>query len=243
MPYIYKYIDKHDDVVKYVGLIRSDSNFPKRFVQHERDDWFKQSEWTIEYAQVESICDAEALEGHFIAHYHTYEHFNKAKATWGELSFAPKVEWKRLENMWISNEWSVVNQWALDKQIAWAQKQLSAAESQIVCIQNRLDGLYNMVYRVEEKARKDKFEDIRNWIRSRLESPYWYDPRAVEENVLLVPWVEAWKDFCSFLGVPQDFVDFEDFKYFVEATTIMPQWAKTHEGIIGELRKESEGAA
>ena len=94
MPYIYKYTDKNDGLVKYVGIIRNDTNFPRRFTQHWRDEWFSKGDWQIEYCEFPSVSDVEALEGHFITIYGSAEWYNKAKATWGRLSFLPEIKWQ-----------------------------------------------------------------------------------------------------------------------------------------------------
>lgn len=96
MPYVYRYVDKKDGEVKYIGIINADSNFPQRFKQHEHDGWNNKSKWRIEYIELNSRTDAEALEAHFIWFYSTGKHFNKAKINWGACSFAPdpdEYEW------------------------------------------------------------------------------------------------------------------------------------------------------
>ena len=89
MPYVYRYIDLNDGVVKYIGIIKADTNFPTRFKSHFSDEWHKTSYWKIEYITVETIADAEILEGHFIWFYKTGKYYNKAKTAWGRCSFVP----------------------------------------------------------------------------------------------------------------------------------------------------------
>lgn len=93
MPYIYKYTDEEDNIVKYVGIIRKDSNFPNRFYQHISDTWYSGTDWKIEYAYYESVTDVEMLEGHLIAFYGTSDWYNKAKSNWGLSSFKFKIPW------------------------------------------------------------------------------------------------------------------------------------------------------
>lgn len=96
VPYVYRYVDKKDGEVKYIGIINNDSNFPQRFNQHINDEWNDKGEWSIEYIEVNSRTDAEALEAHFIWFYGTGEYFNKAKTNWGACSFVPdpdEYEW------------------------------------------------------------------------------------------------------------------------------------------------------
>jgi len=99
MAYVYRYRDTNDGVVKYVGIVNVESNFPKRFEQHKRDKWCKGRNWEISYIEVPSRADAEALEAHYIARYRTYNWYNKAKADWGALSFIDdsKFEWKLID--------------------------------------------------------------------------------------------------------------------------------------------------
>lgn len=93
MPYIYKYVNKETEQVEYVGIIKSDSNFPGRFYQHSTDPWYVPNKYQIYYAEVETQTDAEALEGHFIATYRSDRFYNIAKGKWGICSFAPLVKW------------------------------------------------------------------------------------------------------------------------------------------------------
>lgn len=91
MAYVYRYRDLTDGIIKYIGIIAKESNFPRRFAQHQYDKAFKGKHWEISYIKVLSKCDAEALEGHFINKYHTYNWLNKAKSDWGQLTFAEEA--------------------------------------------------------------------------------------------------------------------------------------------------------
>lgn len=242
MPYIYKYIDKRDGVVKYVGLIRSDNNFPRRFLQHKSDPWYAEGEWAVEYAEVGSICDAEALEGHFIAYYHTYDYFNKAKASWGELSFAPMVKWRRFEEVSDAyfNEWSVVNHWGLEPRINWAVNQIWDIHSQVRHLQDRCDGLHRMLENAQDEATKLKLNDVRDWIRSRFEVCYGLASITSIENPPLLRWQDAYDDFLEFLDVDECFLDIDDFISIVNKTTILPDSSKHKDGIWGKLLEKGK---
>lgn len=101
MPYVYKYTDKTDNKVKYVGLIKADSNFPKRFYQHHKDWWHDEGDWSISYTEVSTQTDAEALEAHLIEYYKTTQFYNRAKAGWGLSEYLPdpkELDWKTVES-------------------------------------------------------------------------------------------------------------------------------------------------
>ena len=82
--FVYKYIDIKDNIVKYVGITK---DLKRRIKDHKKDKWYNLSTYSIYYLEVNSRCDAEMLEGHFIALYETHRYFNVAKETWGLSSF------------------------------------------------------------------------------------------------------------------------------------------------------------
>ncbi len=88
--YVYKYTDKNDDMVKYVGIT---NDLTKRVREHKRDKWSVEGDWQIDYFEVDTLTDAQALEGHFISEYGTADYYNKSKTKWGKCTFAPTVKW------------------------------------------------------------------------------------------------------------------------------------------------------
>ena len=99
MPYVYRYVDRSDGVTKYIGIIKKESNFPGRFEQHKNDWWARLGEFDVYYIEVETVSDAEALEGHFISVYGTEKYYNKSKTKWGPCSFAPEeYSWVQLQS-------------------------------------------------------------------------------------------------------------------------------------------------
>lgn len=80
--YVYKYIDKTDDIVKYVGLVNPGNSLTQRILQHEHEDWYHEN-FEVFYIEAKSKTDVEYLESAFIAHYKSYEFYNKAKHNWG----------------------------------------------------------------------------------------------------------------------------------------------------------------
>ncbi len=89
MPFVYRYRDKTDNKVKYVGIVYGNklADLDRRIDQHTRDPWYDNTEWTIDFIVVATRNDAEAIEAHLIAAYHTDRYYNKAKTSWGMSSF------------------------------------------------------------------------------------------------------------------------------------------------------------
>lgn len=81
MGFVYKYIDKEDNIVKYVGITK---DLDARIKSHKLDDWVKKSDYKIQYIELNIRADCEYLEGCFISYYKTYNYYNKAKKEWGE---------------------------------------------------------------------------------------------------------------------------------------------------------------
>ncbi|MDT4370609.1 hypothetical protein RO865_17705 [Blautia faecis] len=90
---IYRYTDLSDDVIKYVGIIWSENrSLKQRIEEHYRqDEWCKNKEWKIEYIEenIKTRTDAEYLESHYIALFHTDNWYNKNKAGWGISNLLP----------------------------------------------------------------------------------------------------------------------------------------------------------
>lgn len=86
MPYVYRYKDTFDGKYKYIGIVKGDTFacLLRRIKQHRKDEWFKNSEFNVDYIEVQTICDAEAIEGSLIGKYQTWRFYNKAKRRWGE---------------------------------------------------------------------------------------------------------------------------------------------------------------
>ena len=99
MGYIYRYIDKSDNTIKYVGIVwGKDRALSQRIKEHFNDSWTKTSEWDIQYIEedIETRTDAEYFEAHYISLYGTDNYFNKSKSGWGVSKFLPDREgdWK-----------------------------------------------------------------------------------------------------------------------------------------------------
>lgn len=88
MPYVYRYKDLFDERYKYIGIVKGDTYnaLVRRIKQHRKDDWFKNSEFFVDYIDVPTRSDAEAIESSLIGKYETYRYYNKAKASWGEAT-------------------------------------------------------------------------------------------------------------------------------------------------------------
>lgn len=96
---VYRYIDTNTEIIKYIGISRDINTFNQRVQAHKRDNWFKNSNWRIEYLEVDNQSVAEAIESHLISLYHTDHWFNTAKSDWGINPYLP-VEF----NNWILYE-------------------------------------------------------------------------------------------------------------------------------------------
>ena len=124
MGYVYRYIDKKDGIIKYVGIVWTENHDLKyRVEQHFRDDaWVKNSDWNIEYIYDAkwTRTDVEYLEAHFISLYESDKYHNVRKTGWGcsnlldnnikfnwknyEYIFESKIE-KHKEDNWLINIW------------------------------------------------------------------------------------------------------------------------------------------
>lgn len=98
MGYVYKYIDKSDNIVKYVGIVWKGS-LEQRINSHRYDYWFRGKNWEIKYIITpnESRTDTEYMEAHFISYYESYKYYNEAKNNWGVSKFIPEYK----EEDWI----------------------------------------------------------------------------------------------------------------------------------------------
>lgn len=99
MAFVYKYIDKSDGIVKYVGIVYGPSrSLSQRIAEHEKDGWYQGIEWEIRYLteDITSRTDAEYFEAHYISLYGTDKYFNKSKAGWGISKYLPDRE-----NEWV----------------------------------------------------------------------------------------------------------------------------------------------
>lgn len=89
---VYRYIDV-DGAVKYIGIVHR-GTLGGRHIAHKHDKWYKK-EYKLEYITVQNRSEAEALESHFISKYSP--EYNTAKKGWGEIGFAPEVEWEEFK--------------------------------------------------------------------------------------------------------------------------------------------------
>lgn len=165
MPYIYKYKDKNDDLIKYVGIIKSDSNFPKRFIQHKSDDWYKSGEWEIQYAKVPTRTDAEMLEAHLIEKYGTAEFYNKAKKGWGECTFNPDAE--------LYLNWEKYDGEAFNKSF---MSELYEIKAEINCHEDMVIHLANKARKIMKDIKRVQSASIREWFRQTFSTPFGHEP-------------------------------------------------------------------
>ena len=84
MPFVYRYIDFSDLIIKYHGIIYSKNRtLEDRVREHSRDPKFQGVNWRIEYFEVANQSEAEAWESHLISKYRTDKYLNVSKSGWG----------------------------------------------------------------------------------------------------------------------------------------------------------------
>lgn len=93
--YVYRYTDKTDSIIKYVGIVYGDNRtLLQRVSEHTKDFWYEKGDWDIEYFSdnLNSRTDCEMWESHLIAKYETFKYYNSAKKDWGICSFIKNIE-------------------------------------------------------------------------------------------------------------------------------------------------------
>jgi len=104
MGYIYRYVDKIEDTIKYVGIVHANRSLKKRIAEHmKNDEWSNDSVWKVEYQEFPNMSrtDLEYLESHLISYYRTYLWYNTSKSNWGTSAIA-KVD----EDKWIEFDYN-----------------------------------------------------------------------------------------------------------------------------------------
>ena len=112
MNYVYRYTDKEDGIIKYVGIVCRDSEnaLMNRIKEHANNDkWCVGKTWKIEYIIVPTKNDAHSLESHFIELYGTKRWFNRAKTKLGILTYyKEKPEWRLFEDNYFVKQKQIV---------------------------------------------------------------------------------------------------------------------------------------
>ena len=88
--YVYRY--SQNSVVIYIGIVTK-GTIRDRHNNHKWQDKWCNDDLLLEYIELSSKSECEAFESHFIAYYHTYNFYNKAKSDWGLNSFLPLPEY------------------------------------------------------------------------------------------------------------------------------------------------------
>lgn len=197
MPYVYKYTDKTDKKVKYIGIIKKDSNFPNRFQQHKKDWWYSEGDWLISYIEVSTQTDAEALEAHLIEYYKTTKFYNRAKAGWGLSVYLPNAEdlnWTPVESKLDGDEeLSVIELWNKADRIMRS----TLEENDMIRDKFRRNSLYlwfvecgNSLMRKQKHLSKEEcfanYNDFRNNYGEECEGLYQFPDKE-----------EFWTDICK----------------------------------------------
>lgn len=202
MAYIYRYVNKKNGITEYVGIITKESNFPRRFEQHKRDPWYEFGKYDIYYAVVESQTDAEALEGHFIAEYESYDYHNKAKINWGKCSFAPNVKWEKYDPAELQIKRGSKN---LDARWEYAFKRLSCIDSEIIRIQDEYSRVYNEIADCRKGYERLRRASVRQWFSSVLVVVYYPTEGKCASSEFL------FKSYCDYIeNIDEDERQFSD---------------------------------
>lgn len=150
MAFVYRYTDNTDGIVKYIGISRNSETFKRRIKQHETDDVGKASKsWKIDYIVTKTMCDAQSLEGHFIAYYETYNYLNKAKCDWGLLSYIDEsmifgwTEYNKDTEDLLHDYFSVSD---MDEELARMRNALRSADDEY---RNTLDAIQKSLNKME----------------------------------------------------------------------------------------------
>ena len=161
MAFIYKYEDKNNNEVVYVGISRNWETLVKRFAQHRRlDDWARFDEYKIYYSETKTETDAQALEGHYIALYSPK--YNTAKSKWGCLSFAPPaIPWTEYNPHKAENLQTIYKQ---ERELYWAR--LWDMYSAIEELQRKWESLKALYYDLEKKEGKLRRKAVREFLGS-----------------------------------------------------------------------------
>jgi hypothetical protein len=109
LAYVYRYVDKNDQVVKYIGIVYGKNRtLRQRIKEHFLHDSWCNENFIIEYIyeNIKTRTDAEYLESHYISYYNTDKYYNIAKSGWGTSSFIPE-----------RNDWEEFNTYELYKDI------------------------------------------------------------------------------------------------------------------------------
>lgn len=96
MPFVYRYTDTQDNIVKYIGIVFGKTRtITIRLREHSDERIFQDTNWKIDYFEVNSRTDAECWEAHLIAVYKTYKYLNHAKAQWGisDILDGKPIDW------------------------------------------------------------------------------------------------------------------------------------------------------
>lgn len=225
MPYIYKYVNKETEAVEYVGIIKSDSNFPGRFEQHERDPWYVKDKYDIYFSEVETQTDAEALEGHFISLYGSNKYHNKAKTGWGECSFAPLVTWKKYQP-----HNTIKSSQDAQRLLNRIRNQLRYLDEEVAKKGREIREAFDTLIDIEVGTKKARRLTIRRWFEDSYSLSYEYGIKKYKAHKGILfdsfkAWLESNREAAEW--------EFDDTEDFWDAVTDVPELARHIQG--GEM--------
>ena len=85
MPCVYRYTDKADNIIKYVGIVYSTKPLEQRVLEHSKEEKFQGIDWKIEFINYPNATrtDLEMIESHLITLYETSNYLNAVKTAFG----------------------------------------------------------------------------------------------------------------------------------------------------------------
>lgn len=230
MPFVYKYVNRNTDDVEYVGISRDKERLYKRFADHSRDPWYEPFKYDIYYSEVASQTDAEALEGHFIAHYGSDKFYNKAKAKWGECSFAPYVEWSKYDP-----DSRIFNRTGLEKRLRALWGRMNSLEYEMERRTRLFNSMRMEVKDLELDIKKARRTTVRAWFNDVLSVSYDYNETKYKASKSFL--YEIYENWAEEHEADWDFDDEDD---LWDAMHDTPELARHIQGneMFGLITKE-----
>lgn len=181
---VYRYIDKRDGIIKYVGIVWGKTRtLEQRHKEHIRNEWWCDDNFVLEYIDenIESRTDAEYYEAHYIALYETYNWYNTSKSGWGISKYLPtKNNWRVFGNTG-KNYIPKISDKHLQSKIAYQEYKENIANEIIENIINRIDIIISLLkqedniekaFKIANELFKNKFDSIYDSITKTNENIY-----------------------------------------------------------------------
>lgn len=229
MPFVYKYVGKSDNKPKYIGISKTENTLQKRIKAHYKDSWHWDDRWEIYILKVDTLCDAEMLEGHFIAMYGTDEFYNKAKTGWGSCSYLKDATF----------EWVNYDDFLKTVTARRPGEENYIASFEIDGFKERLSRLENNFYELESKLRKLKFILIGDFFRDclsgiPLNATGINDPSPIDKESLM----EMFEEWCESIDEAEEHIQPGYGNYYIDRTAA---WMFKDEDELLEMISQKRG--